>query len=72
MRTTALGALGLVVLASTAPLGASRARAADAPSGQMTLAHQVSIAPRWFDPAESEGLITPFIFYYEDLRLKGP
>ena len=20
--------------------------------------------PRWFDPAESEGLVTPFIFYY--------
>lgn len=35
----------LVVLASTGPLGVSLARAADAPSGQMTLAHQVSIAP---------------------------
>jgi peptide/nickel transport system substrate-binding protein len=59
-----LGVLGLVVLAWTGPLGVSPARAADAPSARMTLAHQVSIAPRWFDPAESEGLITPFIFYY--------
>jgi peptide/nickel transport system substrate-binding protein len=24
----------------------------------------VSIATRWFDPAEAEGIITPFIFYY--------
>ena len=30
----------------------------------MTLAQTVSIAPRWFDPAEAEGIITPYIFYY--------
>ena len=30
----------------------------------MVLAQTVSIAPRWFDPAEAEGIITPFIFYY--------
>jgi peptide/nickel transport system substrate-binding protein len=35
-----------------------------APEGQMILAQTVSIAPRWFDPAEAEGIITPFIFYY--------
>jgi peptide/nickel transport system substrate-binding protein len=37
---------------------------AQAPSGQMVLAQTVTIAPRWFDPAEAEGIITPFIFYY--------
>src|SRR5262245_21385932 len=40
------------------------AEGAEAPSGQMTLVHGISIVPRWFDPAESEGLVTPFIFYY--------
>jgi len=30
----------------------------------MTLVFGISIVPRWFDPAESEGLVTPFIFYY--------
>jgi peptide/nickel transport system substrate-binding protein len=30
----------------------------------MTLVHGITIAPRWFDPAESEALVTPFIFYY--------
>ena len=37
---------------------------AEAPAGQMTLVYNISIVPRWFDPAESEGLVTPFIFYY--------
>jgi peptide/nickel transport system substrate-binding protein len=40
------------------------AASAQAPAGQMTLVHGITIAPRWFDPAESEGLVTPFIFYY--------
>jgi peptide/nickel transport system substrate-binding protein len=35
-----------------------------APEGQMILAQTISIAPRWFDPADAEGIITPFIFYY--------
>src|SRR5437879_12544833 len=34
------------------------------PEGQMTLVFNVSTAARWFDPSESEGLITPFIFYF--------
>jgi peptide/nickel transport system substrate-binding protein len=41
-----------------APAGAA------GPEGQVTSAQVVSIAPRWFDPAEAEGIITPFIFYY--------
>jgi hypothetical protein len=31
----------------------------DEPSGQMTWAVHVTIAPTWFDPAETPGLITP-------------
>ena len=34
------------------------------PAGQMTWAVHISIAPRWFDPAETEGVITPFLFLY--------
>ena len=54
--------LGLIA-ASTIVLGSPAARA-EAPAGQMTLVHGITIAPRWFDPAESEALVTPFIFYY--------
>ena len=34
------------------------------PSGQMTWAIHVTIAPTWFDPAETPGIITPFMFLY--------
>jgi len=34
------------------------------PSGQMTWAIHVTIAPTWFDPAETTGVITPFMFLY--------
>src|SRR6266511_5857024 len=36
----------------------------DEPSGQMTWAIHVTIAPTWFDPAETTGIITPFMFLY--------
>ncbi len=57
---TASVLLVVVVVAWTGPL-ASSARAdtpagrSEAPVGQITIAATVSIAPRWFDPAESEG-----------------
>jgi peptide/nickel transport system substrate-binding protein len=34
------------------------------PSGQMTWAIHITIAPTWFDPAETPGIITPFMFMY--------
>jgi peptide/nickel transport system substrate-binding protein len=34
------------------------------PSGQMTWAVHVTIAPTWFDPAEAPGVITPYMFMY--------
>src|SRR5438876_7377173 len=55
--------LVLLAVASLGPVGATVVRA-EAPSGQMTLVYNISIVPRWFDPAESEALVTPFIFYY--------
>jgi peptide/nickel transport system substrate-binding protein len=39
-------------------------RAVAAPTGQITWAVHVSLAPTWFDPAETPGLITPFMVLY--------
>src|SRR5215467_11203952 len=47
----------LAVLAVAAP-------AAAAPEGQMTWGVHISLAPTWFDPAETQGLITPFLVLY--------
>ena len=35
-----------------------------APEGQMTWAIHVSLAPTWFDPAETPALLTPFMVLY--------
>ncbi|PYM18533.1 MAG: hypothetical protein DMD81_05745 [Candidatus Rokuibacteriota bacterium] len=35
-----------------------------APEGQLTWAVHVSLAPTWFDPAETAGIITPFMLLY--------
>src|SRR5512138_1141545 len=43
-------------------LGGSRAEAA--PEGQLTWAVHISLAPTWFDPAETSGIITPFMVLY--------
>jgi peptide/nickel transport system substrate-binding protein len=40
------------------------APAAAAPEGQMTWGVHISLAPTWFDPAETQGLITPFMVLY--------
>src|SRR5947199_10847710 len=50
---------------SIATVGASpSAAAADAPVSQMTWAVHVSLAPTWFDPAETSGIITPYMVLY--------
>jgi peptide/nickel transport system substrate-binding protein len=49
----------LLIVAAPAPA----ARAA-APEGQLTWAVHVSLAPTWFDPAETPGIITPFMVMY--------
>ena len=53
----ALSALGLVA-------GAPGLVRAAAPQGQLTWGIHVSLAPTWFDPAETPGLITPFMILY--------
>src|SRR5215510_109963 len=47
-------------------------RAEAAPEGQMTWAVHISLAPTWFDPAETSGIITPFMVLYalHDAMLK--
>ena len=40
------------------------AGAAGGPQGQLTWAVHVSLAPTWFDPAETSGIITPYMVLY--------
>jgi peptide/nickel transport system substrate-binding protein len=55
----------VALLALGALVAATPAAAADpAPAGQMTWAVHFTLAPRWLDPAESEGTITPFLTLY--------
>ncbi len=35
-----------------------------APEGQMTWGVHITLAPAWFDPAETQGIITPFMVMY--------
>jgi peptide/nickel transport system substrate-binding protein len=53
----ALAAFGLAA-------GAPRVARAAAPQGQLTWAIHVSLAPTWFDPADTPGLITPYMVLY--------
>jgi peptide/nickel transport system substrate-binding protein len=53
----ALTALGLVG-------GAAGPTRAAGPQGQLTWGIHVSLAPTWFDPADTQGIITPFMVLY--------
>ncbi len=57
-RGRAVMALVLLMSVSGAAPGAA------APEGQMTWAVHISLAPTWFDPAETSGIITPFLILY--------
>src|SRR3989454_7000769 len=47
--------------------------AAAAPEGQVTWGVHISLAPTWFDQAETQGIITPFMVMYAmpDALVKG-
>ncbi|HYE91586.1 MAG TPA: hypothetical protein VEA38_11230, partial [Terriglobales bacterium] len=47
----------LVVVLSAAPVAA-------APEGQVTWGVHITLAPTWFDPAETPPLITPYMVMY--------
>ena len=53
----ALSALGIVSTGQRVALGAT-------PEGQLIWAVHISLAPTWFDPAETPGMITPFLLLY--------
>lgn len=59
--TTRRGVLGL---SAAAVLAAGTRRAIAASDGTLTVASHVSLAPTWFDPAETSGIITPFMLMY--------
>ena len=54
----------VLVLAAVLVLVPLIGSAGAAPEGQLTWAVHVSLAPAWFDPAETAGIITPFMFLY--------
>ena len=58
--TTRRDLLGLAALGVLAA-GTKPARAAD---GQLVYASHISLAPTWFDPAETPGIVTPFMLLY--------
>jgi peptide/nickel transport system substrate-binding protein len=53
-----------VVLAFALMIGAGRSPRAGGPQGQLTWGVHISLAPTWFDPAETPGIITPFMVMY--------
>src|SRR5213592_4892556 len=52
------------VLIAVVALLVVAAPACAAPEGQMTWGVHISLAPTWFDPAETLGIITPFMVMY--------
>src|SRR5262244_4399725 len=49
---------------SVAVASLPRFAGAAAPQGQLTWGVHISLAPTWFDPAETPGIITPFMVMY--------
>src|SRR5438128_679570 len=63
LQGTLGGVAGLVAWQGWPRLQVAMAQKGE-PTGQMTWAVHVTIAPTWFDPAETPGIITPFMFLY--------
>ena len=61
MRTVR-GLLATLFILVVSGIGASPGAAA--PDGQMTWGVHISLAPTWFDPAETPGIGTPFMILY--------
>jgi peptide/nickel transport system substrate-binding protein len=51
-------------LALLLTIGAGGAARAGGPQGQLTWGIHVTLAPTWFDPAETQGIITPYMVLY--------
>ena len=57
-------ALVLILATLVLVLTAAPGRGLAAPEGQLIWGVHVSLAPTWFDPAETPGIITPFMVLY--------
>jgi peptide/nickel transport system substrate-binding protein len=57
-------ALVAAVAIATAATAAAQPPSATAPTGQLTWGVHTTLAPTWFDPAETPGIITPFMVLY--------
>ena len=57
-------ALTVALVPVATPAVAAPEGRSEAPAGQVTFAVHVSLAPTWFDPAETPGVITPFMMLY--------
>src|SRR5262245_6242008 len=62
VQLTRRGVLGLAALGAIA--GAPRMAHAAGPAGQLVYGVHISLAPTWFEPAETPSLITPYMMYY--------
>jgi len=64
--------IGTALALALAVLVLAPAPGSAAPEGQMTWAVHISLAPTWFDPAETSGIITPFmvLFALHDAMVK--
>ncbi len=56
--------LAMAAAGAVAGAAAPRLALAAGPAGQLTYGMHVSVAPTWFDPAETQGIITPFMVLY--------
>jgi len=54
----------VTLLAAALAIGAGGSVRAGAPEGQLTWGIHVTLAPTWFDPAETQGIITPYMVLY--------
>src|SRR5579883_723407 len=54
----------LAVAALGAAAGVPRIARAAAPTGELTWGIHVTLASTWLDPAETQGIITPFMVLY--------
>jgi peptide/nickel transport system substrate-binding protein len=64
LQSSVGGAMGLTAWLQGWPRLSAAPAAKGESSGQMTWAVHVTIAPTWFDPAETPGTVTPFMLMY--------
>jgi peptide/nickel transport system substrate-binding protein len=72
-NSSRIGRRDVLALAASAAIGGIPDLAhAVGPAGQLTYGVHISLAPTWFEPAETPSLVTPYMLYYalHDAMLK--